>query len=155
MAGGVLLYARIHPECAGTGVGEGPVPVELSMGATVSDIIAELQLSGSVRGEVEVEWQGTKLSPTDLLADVGLCPESTVDAVPSLALPIRHRRVACGGHHSVALMPDGSVRCWGRNIEGQCNIPTLPCKVVEVAAGLAHTVCLLDNSEMVCWGSMR
>jgi hypothetical protein len=32
-------------------------------------------------------------------------------------------RAAAGGLHGVALGPDGTVTCWGGNVQGQCNVP--------------------------------
>lgn len=59
------------------------------------------------------------------------------------------------GYHYAALKGDGSVVCWGRNSEGQCNVPSFPSGVTatKVAAGHLHTCALLTNGTVVCWGS--
>ena len=48
-------------------------------------------------------------------------------------------QVAAGNHHTVALLTDGSVACWGRNNSGQCTVPsgigTLENPVASIAAG--------------------
>jgi alpha-tubulin suppressor-like RCC1 family protein len=47
--------------------------------------------------------------------------------------------VAAGYYHTVALLTDGSVACWGRNNSGQCTVPsdigTPENPVASVAAG--------------------
>ncbi|MDG1360405.1 MAG: hypothetical protein P8P71_08180, partial [Phycisphaerales bacterium] len=56
-------------------------------------------------------------------------------------------QVAAGNNHTVALLTDGSVACWGWNDYGQCNVPsgigTPENPVASVAAGGFHTVALL------------
>jgi alpha-tubulin suppressor-like RCC1 family protein len=48
-------------------------------------------------------------------------------------------QVAAGGSHTVALLTDGSVACWGLNNDGQCDVPsdigTPENPVASVAAG--------------------
>ena len=50
--------------------------------------------------------------------------------------------VAAGYFHTVVRRSNGSVLAWGRNEEGQCNVPALPAGLtyVEIAAGRFHTV---------------
>ena len=33
-------------------------------------------------------------------------------------------RIAVGPYHTVALLADGSVACWGSNGDGQCDVPS-------------------------------
>jgi hypothetical protein len=55
--------------------------------------------------------------------------------------------------HSIALRSDGTVRCWGRNYEGQCDIPLDlgPCS--SIAGGLHNTIALRTDGYVRCWGS--
>eukprot|EP00756_Hemistasia_phaeocysticola_P063478 Hpha_TRINITY_DN6946_c0_g1::TRINITY_DN6946_c0_g1_i1::g.139452::m.139452 len=145
---GLLIFVRMHPACGG---GDDLIPVEVDPTAGASDVMEELRKIDAVRGEMALEWQGKRLAPGDLLADMGVCPQSTVSAVP---LHRKRQRIGGGNTHCCALLPDGTVRCWGR--EGQqCKVPD--ClqyeRVIEVSAGNYHTVCLLDNGEIVCWGA--
>ena len=65
--------------------------------------------------------------------------------------------VAAGLFHTVALLADGSVACWGWNEYGQCEVPTdigtPENPVASVAVGSAHTAALLSDGSIVCWGS--
>ncbi|MDG2029630.1 MAG: hypothetical protein P8J45_01365, partial [Phycisphaerales bacterium] len=64
--------------------------------------------------------------------------------------------VAAGGFHSVAVLEDGSMRCWGYNYSGQCDVPSGVGEpgnlVTAVAAGGYHTVALLEDGSIRCWG---
>src|SRR2546425_7459811 len=80
--------------------------------------------------------------------------------------------VAARGYHSCALLGDGTVRCWGRNVDGQlgdgttaplncspgsCGSST-PVQVIgitsaaAVIAGGYHTCALLADGTAWCWG---
>jgi len=70
------------------------------------------------------------------------------------------KQVACGGHHTVFLLEDGTVRTVGRNIHGQCgtgntNTPRLSLytipnlnNVKQVACGYDHIVFLLKDGTV-------
>lgn len=81
-------------------------------------------------------------------------------AKPSSDAPIH---IACGDFHSCALMGDGSVRCWGRNKEGELGDGTTenrskPTKVIGVSGAkqlalTSHASCaLLADGTVTCWG---
>lgn len=52
----------------------------------------------------------------------------------------------------MALRTDGTVRAWGRNVEGQCNVPTELSNVVAVAAGFVHSLPLRADGTVRAWG---
>ena len=79
-----------------------------------------------------------------------------------------------GGHHSLALKPDGTLLAWGGNGYGQLGNPTVTAlsvgapvvvdatpglsalagrRVVAVAAGESHTIALCSDGTVVAWGS--
>jgi hypothetical protein len=48
---------------------------------------------------------------------------------------------------------DGSVIAWGRNDNGQTNVPAGLSNVVAVAAGLAHNLALRADGILAAWGN--
>jgi alpha-tubulin suppressor-like RCC1 family protein len=56
-------------------------------------------------------------------------------------------------NHGVVLLADGTIRCWGRNLEGQCYTPVNLPPVTDVAAGSSHTLAVLANGSVRAWGS--
>ena len=88
--------------------------------------------------------------------------------------------VACGSHHTCAILSSGGLKCWGANDRGQLGISpngdqfdrdpigdsweemgdALPevdlggsHVATAVSGGLAHTCALLENRRVKCWGS--
>jgi|GEM_PF-1611208 len=61
--------------------------------------------------------------------------------------------IAVGAGHALALKSDGTVVRWGRNNEGQLNIPAeLNNNIVSVAAGGYHSLALKSDGTVVAWG---
>ena len=60
--------------------------------------------------------------------------------------------VVAGGEHALALLYDGSVKAWGDNTAGQCNVPELQTNAVAIAAGAECSLALLSNGSVVQWG---
>eukprot|EP00756_Hemistasia_phaeocysticola_P016651 Hpha_TRINITY_DN15493_c0_g1::TRINITY_DN15493_c0_g1_i2::g.173642::m.173642 len=153
---GLLIFIRLHPGCAAPGAGE-TVAVEIDPSGCISDVIEELTRMSAIKGGVKIEFRGEALKPEDMLADVGLCPQSTALAVP---LSEGVCTMACGLFHGVVLLPGGVVECWGSDCNtdgeetGQAKPPERLTQggVVEVDAGDNHNVARLDNGEVVCWG---
>ncbi len=76
-------------------------------------------------------------------------------------------RMAVGGSHSCGLTPEGGVRCWGLNQDGQLGINDpdvnnttsarsvngLSSGQVEISSGVSHTCSLASNGSVRCWGA--
>ncbi len=71
--------------------------------------------------------------------------------------------LSAGGYHTCALMPDSTVRCWGRNGRGALGDGTIdnkstpsPVSGMTTAAALAmggyHSCARLQNGTVQCWG---
>jgi hypothetical protein len=65
---------------------------------------------------------------------------------------IAPKAIAAGGKHALALLNDGSVKAWGDNSAGQCNVPEFPTNVLTIAAGAEHSLALLSNGRVAQWG---
>ena len=83
--------------------------------------------------------------------------------VSLLALSADGASIALGGSHSCALRGDGTVKCWGYNIQGQLGDGTTthrttPVEVsgmtnaTSIALGSYHSCALLGNGKVTCWG---
>jgi len=57
----------------------------------------------------------------------------------------------------MALLDDGSVRCWGLNRSRQSTVPAFPAgrRVTQISAGISHSIALLDDGSVTCWGDNR
>ncbi len=76
-------------------------------------------------------------------------------------------QIAAGANHNCALISDGTVACWGENLQGQLglgnttnsNIPvevtggSLAGKqVIQISAGAMHTCAVIADGTVACWG---
>jgi len=105
---------------------------------------------------VDGNWEGTAHACSSLRphCEDGQC-------VPSL-------KIAAGGAHACAALPDFKLKCWGKGANGQLGDGYAPKVglgravatvdlgqnrlVRAVAAGGAHTCALLDGGDVKCWG---
>ncbi|MFO0647228.1 MAG: hypothetical protein U0326_13400 [Polyangiales bacterium] len=104
-------------------------------------------------GAVGVDATSDATSPTDRPAAscVGAaCPQV--------------RQLSAGYDYTLALIVDGTVRCWGKNDEGQCgdgstSVRNRPVSVMnltgvaQVAAGASHACARKTDGTVWCWGS--
>lgn len=59
---------------------------------------------------------------------------------------------SAGGSHVLALNADGTVTAWGKNWDGQIDVPPAATNVVAVAAGGDHSLALRDDGAVIAWG---
>jgi alpha-tubulin suppressor-like RCC1 family protein len=69
----------------------------------------------------------------------------------TLAEPDGWLQIDSGYHHTCGVKTNGTVECWGRNIEGQSHPP--PGEFIQVAAGKTHTCGIRPDDTVECWGS--
>lgn len=73
------------------------------------------------------------------------------------------RAITTGAYHTCALLDNGTVRCWGRNDQGQLGNGTVTRSstsvavsgltgVAAVSGGGVHTCAVLTNGTVRCWG---
>ncbi len=93
-------------------------------------------------------------------------PTSNPTAGPAVALGQPARAIAAAGEHACAILADASLRCWGRNLDGELGAgtlgtdsatPTGPVPVGQpvrsVSAGSGDNTCaLLGDGTVKCWG---
>ena len=101
------------------------------------------------------------LTPTN--TDIPPSPTETVTpSKTSLPYPVV-LSVAAGESHSCALISNGAVQCWGKNVYGQLGDGTLEDRddpvLVEgledaqaIAAGWGHTCAVTSAGAVFCWG---
>jgi hypothetical protein len=63
------------------------------------------------------------------------------------------KSIAAGFNHGVALKKNGSVTCWGYNLNGQATAPTGVSGALQVAAGYRHSAVLQADGTVLCWGA--
>ena len=58
--------------------------------------------------------------------------------------------VSAGGNHNCGVKTDGSIVCWGKNDDGQCDPPDGSFQ--PVSAGGEHTCGVKTDGSVACWG---
>ena len=63
--------------------------------------------------------------------------------------------IAAGNGHTCAILTDKSVKCWGRNYEGQTGgaFPLGYDTAEAIAAGEKHTCAIMSDNTVKCWGT--
>ena len=87
------------------------------------------------------------------------------DAMSKTQLPLQGAKsVASGGALTCALMLDGTVKCWGANVNGELGVgktyesSAVPVTVtglnhvIAIAVGSLHACALIADGTMKCWG---
>lgn len=74
--------------------------------------------------------------------------------LPLMCVPgQQHAPVAAGHYHTCAVQADGQLRCFGANLDGQCDVPLELGACVAVAAGHFHTCVVQASGQLVCFGA--
>ncbi|MEM9191941.1 MAG: hypothetical protein AAGF12_22400 [Myxococcota bacterium] len=98
------------------------------------------------------------------LGDLG---PDTDRRVPETQGPSDWATLSLGGSHGCGIGTSGSLRCWGRNVEGQLGLgstgPTplpatvlvgdAPFVVTDVGLGRSHSCAVRDDGTLYCWGA--
>ena len=60
--------------------------------------------------------------------------------------------ISAGGFHNLAINSDQEVIAWGRNNDGEINVPEDLTNVIKVDAGEFHSLALKSDGTVVAWG---
>ena len=60
--------------------------------------------------------------------------------------------VAAGKDHSLVLYDDGAVLSFGKNEDGQCDVPRQLSGVKAISAGGFHSLALREDGTVAAWG---
>jgi alpha-tubulin suppressor-like RCC1 family protein len=90
-------------------------------------------------------WGAGETNGADPNNGQSIIPSSPVLSSDTIAL-------SAGGAHTLALKSGGTVVAWGRNIEGQTNVPSGLSGVTAIAAGGLHSLALKSDGSVVAWG---
>jgi hypothetical protein len=100
-----------------------------------------------------------KDAPAALPADA-----ADIDAAVAAA-KVGATKIVVGDHTTCAVMADATLRCWGKNSDGQLGNgtivdspkPVMPNLrgVTDVVLGTAHACALLDDRSVTCWGRIN
>ena len=67
-------------------------------------------------------------------------------------IKVSNNNIACGHMHSVALLQDNTVRCWGMNNLGQCNVPnSIQGKVISICSNNDFVYAVLNDNSIKYW----
>lgn len=140
-----------------------PVDVDLGSGVTAIAIAA-----GENHTCVVLDGGGVKCWGDNTAGQLGdnVAPPSDSNTPVTVSGLTNASAVTAGQYHTCALTTDGSVKCWGYNVEGQLGdnqasstwrslvpvqVSGLTSGVSRISAGLNHT-CALVSGGVKCWG---
>ena len=96
---------------------------------------------------------------------IGSTTGQTTPQTVNLGFGRRVESVSTGEYHTCAILDDGSLKCWGRNIYGELGTgsttqQTTPQTVnlgagktaTSVSAGGTHTCASINDGTLKCWG---
>jgi len=152
--------------------------------ATTPELVVDLQ-GFTVRDIVQITGGGQRMCALDIMGSVWCWGSADAYGQPGgqgakrIDLPLAAKFISAGAGHACAVLTDGRVACWGRNVNGECGVSStqnetccntsdtgclFDCLIkpvfvrnianaVGVAAGGYHTCAWLTNGMSACWGS--
>jgi alpha-tubulin suppressor-like RCC1 family protein len=152
------------------------VHVDLGLGRTAKQISAGSGHTCAILDNNEVKcWgnnSGGQLGYDDTINRGDSSGSMTSLGYVNLGLGRTAKQITTGSSHTCAILDNGSVKCWGTNLNGQLgyddsasrgNSPgsmALPGHVdlglgrtaKQISAGSSHSCVILDNGAVKCWG---
>ena len=123
----------------------------LSAGArTLQAVFTPTDTANYNTATASVSLQVTTTSlPIPLLAP----PNLTYDGSAKAYIVSQNAYLSAGRDHALVLKADGTVVAWGRNDDGQSNVPAGLGGVVQVSAGSMHSLAVKGDGKIVGWGN--
>jgi len=91
---------------------------------------------------------------SDVLAHDNQGPDDQLSAAAAVGSAIMPETVSAGLGHTCGLRRDGTVACWGYNVDGQSTPLTHSAgDFAQLSAGGYHTCGLKTDGTVACWGS--
>lgn len=161
----------------GAGMGNALPLVPLGAGRTVKSLCAGYTSTCVVLDDGNAKcWGSNEFGRLGLGDEIprGDVPQTRPDNLPAISLGRQATKIAgVGDGHTCALLDNGSIKCWGRNIYGTLglgdqvhrgdlpgtmgnNLPAVDLgtgrTAVDLAVGRLHACALLDSGALKCWG---
>ncbi len=153
-------------------MGDALAPVALGTGRKAVAIAAGDEHSCALLDDGTVKCWGTTDGDYNAAFDT---PEELGDNLPAVPFGGRKAvRIEAGAAFTCALLEDGAVACWGRNLVGNLGqgdttlrtgrpadgpVPTVNLgsnrTAIDIAVGFDVACALLDNEDVKCWGDGR
>ena len=154
------------------------VPIDLGTGAVVKQLSAGSRHVCALLTTNKIKCWGSnnqgRLGLDDAV-DRGDKPNQMGENLPTVNLGVGRTaiQVAAGSEWTCALLDNGQVKCWGRNVSGQLGLGVTTVFIgdepgemaalgtvnfgpgrtaLEIAAGEQHTCARLDDESIKCWG---
>ncbi len=164
-----VIFADQSVRCAGRNtlgqVGDGTFQSQSSP-AVIGGLANALDVEGGAEHTCALIGDGTmKCWGTNFTGQLG---DGTMGGLAGVPQPVQNITTAIkavpGGFHTCTLLSDRTVRCWGRNQDGQVGngdsttdvaLPqavTGLSGVADLAAGWYHTCALMPDRTALCWG---
>lgn len=152
----VCWGANHYDQCIPPGDG-GPYTSVAAYGALSGAVTStgQLKLWGCDANVRELPHPNTNLVAASLGADhiAALHQDGTLLLSAAAAQPpvADFAAIAPGYLHTVGLLADGRLLCWGSNRYGQCTPPSAG-PFIAVSAGENHSAAITTAGKVVCWG---
>ncbi len=156
-------------------MGDALPAISLGTGRTATEVAVGYEHTCALLDNTEVKcWGGNgsgQLGLGDLSSRGGIATQMG-DGLATVPLGRSATAIGTGGDHTCALLDNGSIKCWGSNVNGQLGtgdgqgygdgtqpMSALPNAVLPagrtataLALGESHTCAILDNGQVSCWG---
>jgi alpha-tubulin suppressor-like RCC1 family protein len=118
-------------------------------------------------GSVKCWGIGDARLGTSASGNRGDSPFEMGDSLPAVSLGVGRtaKAVAAGQARTCAVLDDGSVQCWGSNVDGELGIGSkatmtkgavqLGSQAATVVVGWHHACALVEGGAVKCWGTNR